>query len=271
LKYFFKECKSLPAEISHPANISLPADILREIIFICPSTETWKEKNQLRLEATKKLRLVCKDWYECLRWNILFLNNILSLKVCCLHKISGELPERLKSEIYDEQPLQDEFMLHVTMFFTSVRLKEYIPTLYPNCLIIEYGFQLPSQFNLQRVCKLIVMAKDETSSYQYIMTEPLVKLLESISSESLKILVLDHMYITDKVWQLLSSRFLKLEYLELPNCKINNPNIYWWKFSSIKTLTLTLLGLRLHENIVLHLKNETGGQLKFNRVGCNFL
>jgi hypothetical protein len=237
-----------------------------------PSTKTWKEKNQQWLKATKKPRLVCKNWYECLSWNVLSSKNILSLKVCCLHKISGELPERLKSEIYDEQPLQNGSMLHVTMLFTPERLKEYTPTFYPSCLIIENGFQLPSQFNLQRVCKLIVMAKDEASSDRYSMTEQSKDLLQLIGSESLKILVLDHMYITNEELLLHSSRFSKLEYLGLPNCIINNSNIiYWKKLSSIKTLTLTLQGLWLHDNIVLDLKDETGGQLGFDHTMCNVM
>jgi hypothetical protein len=234
-----------------------------KIIFMCPSTATWKEKNQQRLETTKKLRLVCKNWYECLSWNVLFLKKVLSLKVF-LHKISGkELPLRLSFGIGDEL-LQDESMLHVTMFFTPERLVECTLILYPNCLIIEHGFQLPSQFDLRDVCELVVITKDEMALHRYDMTEQLKKLLESIDSESLKTLVLGHMSITDREWQLLSSRFSKLEYLGLPNCTIDDPNIYWEKFSSIKILTLTLHGLCLHDNIVLHLNTKTGRWLTFD-------
>jgi hypothetical protein len=237
---------------------------------MCPSTATWKEKNQQRLETTKKLRLVCKNWYECLSWNVLFLKKVLSLKVF-LHKISGkELPLRLSFGIGDEL-LQDESMLHVTMFFTPERLVECTLILYPNCLIIEHGFQLPSQFDLRDVCELVVITKDEMALHRYDMTEQLKKLLESIDSESLKTLVLDHMSITDREWQLLSSRFSKLEYLALPNCTIHNPNIYWKDFSSIKTLTLKPQDLRSHGNIVLHLENETGERLKFDYKMCEFM
>jgi hypothetical protein len=106
----------------------------------------------------------------------------------------------------------------------------------------------------------VASAKDKMASHRYDMTEQLVKLLESIDSESLKILVLDHMSITDRVWLLLSSRFSKLEYLGLPNCTIDNPDIYWMDFSSIETLTLTLQDLCLHDNIVLYLNTKTGGR-----------
>jgi hypothetical protein len=234
-----------------------------KIIFMCPSTETWKEKNQLRLEATKKLRLVCKNWYECLRWNILFLKNSFSLKACCFDENPGELSRILGSEITDEQPLQDESMLHVTMFFTPKKLEECKIPLHLNCLIIEHGFQLPSQFNLQRVCKLMIMAKYKASSDRHdIIVEQLMNLLQLIGSESLKILILDRTCITNKMLEFLSSRFSKLEYLGLPNCTIESPDIYWWKFSSIERLTLTLRDLCLYkQNIVLHSNNETGRRL----------
>jgi hypothetical protein len=239
-----------------------------------------EEKRQPRLEATKKLRLVCKNWYECLRWNVLFSQNVLSLKVCCFHKISGELSQRLKSEINDEKPLQNESMLPVTMFFTPKKLEECKIPLYPNCLIIEHGFQLPSQFNLQGVCKLVI-AKDQASSQRYeIIDKQLKKLLKSIGSESLKTLIFDDMYITNERLLFLSSRFSKLEYLGLPNCTIHNPdidnwnlNIHWEMFSSLKILTLTLWDLFscIYDNIVLHLNTKTGRSLKFDPVMRDFM
>jgi hypothetical protein len=275
LKYFFKEWKSLPAEISHPAKISLPTEILMKIIFICPSsTETWKGKIQLRVEATKKLRLVCKNWYECLHWNVLFSNNFLSLKVFCHHKTPGKPSQRLVSdEINDMQLFYDKSMFLVTMFFTQEKLEKCKIPLSPNSLVIEHGFQLSSlsQFNLQRVCKL-VMAKDEASSCQYdIIVGQLMNLLQSIAPESLKILILNRMHITNEMLLFLSSRFSKLEYLALPNCTIDNSNIYW-KFSSLKILTLTLQDLFSYGNIVLHyLDNETNRQLKFDDRIFNFM
>jgi hypothetical protein len=236
---------------------------------MCPSTATWKEKNQQRLETTKKLRLVCKNWYECLSWDVFFLKKALSLKVC-LHKIPGKLPLRLKYGIGDEL-LQDESMLHVTMVLTPERLVECKIPLYPNCLIIEHGLQLPSQFNLQGVCKLMVMAKDEASSHRYEIIEQLMNLLQSFNSESLKILILDHTYITNEMLLFLS-RFSKLEYLVLLNCTIDNPNIYWWKFSSLKKLTLTLWNFgSKHNNIVLHLDNKTDRRLEFDRTMRDFM
>jgi hypothetical protein len=241
-----------------------------------PSTVTWTEKNQQglettepRLEATKKLRLVCKNWYECLSWDVLFLKKVLSLKAC-LHKIPGKLPLIVKYAISDEL-LQDESMLHVPMFFTSERLVECTPTLYPNYLIIEHGFQLPPQFNLQSVCKLMIMARDEVFLSQYPVTEQLKKLLQSINSESLKILILDSTYITNEMLLFLS-RFSKLEYLLLPDCTIDNPNIYWWKFTSLKKLTLTLRNFgSKHNNIVLHSDNRTDRRLKFNDSMSKFM
>jgi hypothetical protein len=100
-------------------------------------------------------------------------------------------------------------------------------TFFPNCLIIEHGFQLLSlfQFNLQGVCKL-VMAKNKASSYRYdIIVEQLMNLLQSIDPESLKILILNPMHITNEMLQFLSSRFSKPEHLALPNCTIDNPDI----------------------------------------------
>jgi hypothetical protein len=243
---------------------------------MCPSTVTWKEKNQQglemtkpRLEATKKLRLVCKNWYECLSWNVLFLKKVLSLEVF-LHKIPGKLPLRLTSGISDELH-QDESMLHVPMFFTPERLVECTPTLYPNHLIIEHGFQLPSQFNLQGVCKLMIMAEDEVFLSQYRVTEQLKKLLQSINSESLKILILDSTYITNEMLLFLS-RFSKLEYLVLPDCMIENQNIYWWMFSSLKKLILTLRNFgSKHNNIVLHSDNRTDRRLTFDDRMSNFM
>jgi hypothetical protein len=244
-----------------------------------PSTETLKEKTRLRLKARKELRLVCKNWYKCLSWNDLFLKNDFTLengvflKICCFDEISvKQQSQRFESEINDKQLLQDESLLPVTILFTPERLKEFTGTLFPTFLIIEHGFQLPlSQINLQGVCKLMVIAKDEVASaknemasHRYDMTEQLEKLLESIDSESLKILVLGHMSITDREWLLLYSRFSKLEYLGLPNCTIDDPDIYWEKFSSIKTLTLTLQDLCLHDNIVLHLNTKTGRWLTFD-------
>jgi hypothetical protein len=112
------------------------------------------------------------------------------------------------------------------MSFTPGRLKECTIILSPNCLIIEPGFQLPSfQFNLQGVCKL-VMAKNKASSYRYdIIVEQLMNLLQSIDPESLKILILNPMHITNEMLQFLSSRFSKPEHLALPNCTIDNPDI----------------------------------------------
>jgi hypothetical protein len=237
-----------------------------KIIFMCPSTVTWTEKNRLRLKARKELRLVCKNWYKCLSWSDFSLENGVFLKICCFDEISvKQQSQRFESEINDKQLLQDESLLPVTILFTPERLKEFTGTLFPTFLIIEHGFQLPlSQINLQGVCKLMVIAKDEVASHRYDMTEQLEKLLESIDSESLKILVLGHMSITDREWLLLYSRFSKLEYLGLPNCTIDDPNIYWEKFSSIKTLTLTLQDLCLHDNIVLHLNTKTGRWLTFD-------
>jgi hypothetical protein len=99
----------------------------------------------------------------------------------------------------------------------------------------------------------------------------LMNLLQSFNSESLKILILDHTYITNEMLLFLS-RFSKLEYLVLLNCTIDNPNIYWWKFSSLKKLTLTLWNFgSKHNNIVLHLDNKTDRRLEFDRTMRDFM
>jgi hypothetical protein len=72
----------------------------------------------------------------------------------------------------------------------------------------------------------MVIAKDEVLLSRYGVSEQLMKLPESISSELLKTLVLDYMSIADKVLLLHSSRFPKIEYLRLLNCTIDNLNIY---------------------------------------------
>jgi hypothetical protein len=260
LKYFFKGYESLPAET------------LRKIIFyMCSSTETLKEKPRLQLKARKQLRLVCKDWYECLNWNDLALKNSVFLKVCCFDGTSGKLSQRLESGINDEL-LQDESLPLVTMLFTPKRLEECKIMFSPNFLIIELGFpSLSSQFNLESLSKLMVIAKDEGFSSIHNVTEQLVNLLQSINSESLKTLIFDDMYITNENLQFLS-RFSKLEYLGLPNCMIMNPNIHWEKFSSLKILTLTLRNLySYHKNIMLHLDNEMGKQLEFDCDRCEIL
>jgi hypothetical protein len=242
---------------------------------MCPSSsETWEWKNELRVEATKKLRLVCKNWYKSLDWNELFLKNEVSLKVVCHHKTSENSYLRLVSdETDDEQLFQDESMFLVTMCFTQEKLEKWKIPLSPNCLVIEHGFQLPSsQFNLQRVCKL-VMDKDQAPSYRCdIIVGQLMDLLQSIAPESLKILILNRMHITNEILLFLSSRFSKLEYLALPNCTIDNQNIYW-KFSSLKILILTFPAFSSElNNIVLHyLDNETNRRLTFDDRMCNFM
>jgi hypothetical protein len=78
----------------------------------------------------------------------------------------------VSDEINDMQLFYDKSMFLVTMFFTQEKLEKCKIPLSPNSLVIEHGFQLSSlsQFNLQRVCKL-VMAKDEASSCQYDIIE----------------------------------------------------------------------------------------------------